>query len=121
MIDEVVDACPHATILVAQIITNPNPDTKARIRIFNAQLPSVINARIAKGHKNIATVDFSSITDDDLIDRLHPTDEGYRKMGDIWFSAIQEAAANDWIKAPVGSDPPSGGAAEGQECASRLF
>lgn len=121
LIDEIIATCPDATILVAQIITNPNPDTKARINTFNSQIPGVVNARIANGHQNIAAVDFSSITDKDLIDRLHPSDEGYRKMGDIWFSAIQQAASRGWITAPVGPDPPSGGAAGRQECASGLF
>lgn len=120
LIDEVIAACPDATVLVAQIITNPSPATKARIRTFNAQVSSVVDARIAKGHQNIAAVDFSSITDNDLVDRLHPTDEGYSKMGDIWFSAIQEAASKGWINAPVGPDPSGGGAGR-QECVSGLF
>lgn len=120
LIDEIIAACPDATVLVAQIITNPNPATKARIKAFNAQVPSVVDARIANGHQNIATVDFNSLTDNDLIDTIHPTDDGYRKMGDIWFSAIQEAASKGWIKAPVGPDPSGGGAVK-HECVSGLF
>lgn len=120
LIDEVIAACPDATVLVAQIITNSNAATKARIRTFNAQVPRVVDSRIATGHQNIAAVDFSSLTDNDLIDTIHPTDEGYRKMGDIWFSAIQAAASKGWIKAPVGTSTLGGGAGR-HECVSGLF
>lgn len=120
LIDEVIAACPDATVLVAQIITNANAAKKARIKSFNARIPAVIDVRITKGHQNIAAVDFSSLTDNDLNDTLHPTDAGYKKMGDIWFSAIQEAASKGWIAAPVGPDPSHGGAGR-HECLSGLF
>lgn len=120
LIDEVIAACPDATVLVAQIVTNANAATKARIRTFNAQVPSVVDARIAMGHQNIAAVDFGSLTDNDLIDTTHPTDEGYKKMGDIWLSALQAAASKGWIQAPIGPDPSGGGAGR-QECVSGLF
>ena len=49
-------------------------------------------------------VDFRSITADDLQDGLHPKEEGYLKMGDIWFSAIQAAANQGLFKAMLTFD-----------------
>ena len=117
LIDEVIAACPDATVLVAQIITISNHTTKGRIKTFNAQVPGLVDARNAKGHQNIAAVDFSSLTDNDLIDTIHPTDAGYRKLGDIWFSTIQEAVSKGWIKNLIDPDP-SGGK---HKCVSGLF
>ncbi|KAI4099030.1 MAG: hypothetical protein L6R37_006166 [Teloschistes peruensis] len=112
LIQKVISVCPDATILVAQIIHAGDQPTEERIATYNAQVPGVV-AGIAKTHKNIAVVDFGSVTANDLIDGLHPRDSGYKKMGDIWFAAIRQADANGWIQAPVGSGLIAGG----QECA----
>ncbi|KAL8689165.1 MAG: hypothetical protein Q9218_005102 [Villophora microphyllina] len=103
LIQKVISVCPDATILVAQIIHAGDAPTDDRVQTYNAQIPGLV-ANIAKTHKNIAAVDFGSVTAADLIDGLHPRNSGYQKMGDIWFSAIQKAAANGWIQAPVAPD-----------------
>ena len=125
LLDEIISACPDATILVAKIIHNDNPEVARRIAAFNSQIPGLVSARISAGHKNIAAVDFTSIgATEDLADHIHPTDATYRKMGDIWFSAIEDAANKGWIKDPVGPDPPdegTGSVGGAQECLSGLF
>ncbi|KAI4199452.1 MAG: hypothetical protein LQ350_004593 [Teloschistes chrysophthalmus] len=112
LIRKVITVCPDATILVAKIIHAGDRPTEDRLATFNAQVPGVV-ADFAKTHKNIAVVDFGSVTANDLIDGLHPRDSGYKKMGDIWYAAIKQADANGWIQAPVGS----GSIAGGKECA----
>ncbi|KAL8942560.1 MAG: hypothetical protein Q9216_001604 [Gyalolechia sp. 2 TL-2023] len=122
LISKVISVYPDATILVAQIIHAGDSSSDDRIQTFNARVPGVVAAQAAKGHKNIAVVDFSSVTASDLIDKLHPTNGGYIKMGNIWFSAIQRAASSSWIKKPVGADPSGAEAAAGRiECLSGLF
>lgn len=121
LIDTVISTCPDATILVAQIIHDGDGEADSRIQTFNAKVPGVVSAQIAKGHKNIAAVDMGSVTSNYLIDGLHPTNGGYQKMGDLWFSAIQKAASNGWIRDPVGPDPSTGGAAGKEECGNGLF
>lgn len=32
-----------------------------------------------------------------LGDSLHPNDQGYVTMADIWFDALQSAAAQGWL------------------------
>ena len=119
LIDTVIDACPDATILVAQIVHSGFDNIDARIQTFNSQVPAIVATRTAK-HKNIAVVDFSSVGPSDLLDRIHPNDGGYKKMGDIWFKAIQDAASQGWIKNPVGPDPTTTNSG-GEECGSGLF
>ena len=35
---------------------------------------------------------------------VHPTDEGYKLMGNIWYGALHDIPS-DWIQAPIGPDP----------------
>lgn len=121
LINAVISTCPDATVLVAQIIHAGDAPSDSRFQTFNSKIPGIVSAQIAKGHKNIAAVDMGSVTSNYLIDGLHPTNAGYQKMGDLWFSAIQKAASNGWIKDPVGPDPSTGGGAGKQECGSGLF
>ena len=99
LIDTVVaGASPNALVLVAQIIHAGNASTDARITTFNDAIPGVVAQRANFG-QNVVVVDFRSITAADLQDGLHPSEEGYLKMGDIWFSAIQAAASKGLFKA----------------------
>ncbi|KAL8846048.1 MAG: hypothetical protein Q9221_008832 [Calogaya cf. arnoldii] len=80
--------------------------------------------RVAAGHADIAVVDFTAIgAHAELADGIHPNDGTYKRMGDIWFTAIEDAASKGWIKAPFGPDPPrvSGSSGSKQECLAGLF
>ena len=35
------------------------------------------------------------------LDKIHPTDQGYQRIADFWFSGIQQADSKGWIKPPV--------------------
>lgn len=108
LIDEVISVCPDAVVLVAQIITIADSASNERRETYNAAIPGVVASRSNAG-KHVAVVDMSNLlTTSDLIDGLHPTDDGYAKMGDAWFAAIQSAGTQGWITAPVstGSENP---------------
>lgn len=65
------------------------------------------------------TVDMSSIGGSELIDGLHPTDQGYNDMATLWFEALQQASSKGWIEPPDPALPVLGNV--GQECAGGLF
>ncbi|KAL8989587.1 MAG: hypothetical protein Q9169_008329 [Polycauliona sp. 2 TL-2023] len=122
LLSKIVSACPDATILVAQIIHIKDPQADARVKTYNDRIPHLVASQVAKDHQNIATVDFTSITANDLGDGLHPTNGGYTKMGDIWFSAIKSAASKGWIQPPVKANPSAIAAIGGKiECSDGLF
>jgi lysophospholipase L1-like esterase len=101
LIDLIVDACPDAAVLVAKIIPIRDPTAQARVEIFNAAVYGVVDSRARAGRK-VMVVDMSStVTVADLIDGLHPTNDRYARMGSIWHTAIESAARNGWIKAPI--------------------
>ncbi|KAL9027884.1 MAG: hypothetical protein Q9180_007260, partial [Flavoplaca navasiana] len=92
-----------SVILVAQIIDVTNGEAKSLIRKYNDAIPSIV-AKRSKHH--IAVVDFrGKLQASDYADNLHPNDNGYKKMADLWFKAIQDVANKGWIKAPQGPRP----------------
>lgn len=71
LVDEVVERCPGAVVLVAQIISAANVNTEARISAFNAAVPGVVRERVERGGK-VAVVDMSGVGVGELVDGLHP-------------------------------------------------
>lgn len=108
LIDQLIQYGPDGTvILVAQIINAANGQTQSLIDKYNDAIPGLVAQRAVNHH--VAVVDFrNSLQPSDYADGLHPNDVGYRKMGDIWFKAIQDAANKGWIKAPEGPEPDLG-------------
>ncbi|KAL8819440.1 MAG: hypothetical protein Q9223_002123 [Gallowayella weberi] len=105
LIDNLISfGTPDSLILVAQIIGASNGQTNSLIQKYNEAVPAVV-AKRATNHK-VAVVDFlNALQASDYADGLHPNDSGYKKMGEIWFKAIQDAAGKGWIKPPKGPPP----------------
>ena len=104
LIDQIVTACPDATLLVAQLISSADPRSAARIKTYNAAIPDVVAQRTKLGH-HVMVVDMSSIGDGYLIaDGTHPTNFGYQKMANFWYQGIKNIPQG-WLKAPIGTDP----------------
>ncbi|KAL0764245.1 hypothetical protein CaCOL14_013298 [Colletotrichum acutatum] len=107
LIDQIVQTCPDATVLVAKIIGCYDPVQMSNIAQFNAVIHGVVQARQSAG-KHVLTVDFSSFPMNALRDGIHPTNQGYRLFGDYWYDFITQIPS-DWIKEPVGDDPRRSG------------
>ncbi|KAG9238982.1 hypothetical protein BJ875DRAFT_415175 [Amylocarpus encephaloides] len=104
---------PTAVILVCQIIPSSTHEIQERIELFNSLIPGVVQTFIA-AKKRVVMVKMNEAVDvADLDDNLHPKDEGYVKMANTWFDAINEADSKGWITAP--GDPTEGGD-EGEVC-----
>ncbi|KAI5358882.1 putative SGNH hydrolase-type esterase domain, SGNH hydrolase superfamily [Septoria linicola] len=95
LVDSVLCECPDAVVILARIIDNRS--FQGRVRTFNAAVEQLVEARQAEGHK-IWLADHSHIGGSDLgEDGVHPLINGYEKMADAWFQAVQELPAN-WIQ-----------------------
>ncbi|KAK2018584.1 GDSL-like Lipase/Acylhydrolase [Colletotrichum eremochloae] len=104
LVDRMIAACPDATILVAQIINTCLAEQRPPTIQFQKLIPSVVLERRNAGH-HVLAVDFASLSDTILRpDCIHPTDGGYRIMGDYWYDFIAQIP-KDWINKPVGNDP----------------
>jgi hypothetical protein len=62
-------------------------------------------------------VDMSVVPANDLnpADGIHPIDAGYDVMAQVWFSGMEKAGLQGWIKTPVDGTLQSGGSAK-QKC-----
>ncbi|MEV0130887.1 SGNH/GDSL hydrolase family protein [Dactylosporangium sp. NPDC050688] len=90
LVDQILRAAPAATVVVSTLVPNPDATVESRVRAYNAQLPGIVQAKAAAGrkvrladlHANLTLTDIGS-------DRIHPTDGGYRKLADVWYSVLQ--------------------------------
>jgi len=89
LVMRIAEQVPGVTILVASIVPSPDRGLNERIEAYNAAVPGVVEAVRATGadvrfvdlNKRMAMADISA-------DKLHPTDAGFLKMGDIWYDAL---------------------------------
>ncbi|KAI9170782.1 hypothetical protein HJFPF1_00255 [Paramyrothecium foliicola] len=103
LIDQIAEACPDATILVAMIISTCDAAQQSNTAQYQGLVPEVVQIRRAAGKKVLA-VDFTTFPISSLRDCIHPTNQGYRQFGDYWYDFISQIP-KDWIKTPVGADP----------------
>ncbi|KAL2066782.1 hypothetical protein VTL71DRAFT_2854 [Oculimacula yallundae] len=105
LVDKILAAVSNVTILVAVI-----PPTRTEHKItLTKQLQRLIPVEIekrTKAGKKVKAVDFSKFRDDATMipDGIHPGNEGYRLMGDWWYSFITQIPAG-WITDAQGADP----------------
>ncbi|CAN9458137.1 unnamed protein product [Alternaria alternata] len=100
LLDEVLDICPDAVVLVAKIIQAEKMQTRANIEAFNDAVPVVVRKKLEQGFK-LAVVDHSIVGPSELVDGLHPSYAGYFHMGEIWLEAIKTISAQGLITPPI--------------------
>ncbi|KAJ3565378.1 hypothetical protein NPX13_g7525 [Xylaria arbuscula] len=105
LIDKMIDECPDATIVVAMIINTCNQDQSPRTMQFQQLVPGVVKTRRDDGH-HVLAADFTTFQTSNLQDCIHPTNDGYKLMGDYWYSFVHQIPTK-WIEEPIGPDPVS--------------
>ncbi len=92
LVARIAERVPGVTILVASIVPSPDPGLNERIEAYNAAVPGVVEAVRATG-ADVRFVDLNArmSMSDISADKLHPTDAGFLKMGDIWYDALSLA------------------------------
>ncbi|KAM3459088.1 hypothetical protein MY3296_000235 [Beauveria thailandica] len=107
LIDRIVGKCPDATVLVAMIIDTCDPSQEPQTLRFQKLIPGIVQKRRAAG-RHVLAVDFTTFVpkhgNEILRDCIHPTNRGYRIMGDYWYDFLTQIPRG-WIRAPVGKDP----------------
>jgi len=74
-----------------------------RTKQYQALIPNIIETRAA-ANKHVLAVDFTKFPTSLLRDCIHPTDLGYRVMGDWWYDFITQIPSG-WLAPPIGPDP----------------
>jgi lysophospholipase L1-like esterase len=86
----IVTAAPDALIVVAKVI--PLGYTSSDWSSYNAKIPTIVQAHVAKG-QHMVMVDMSALPTSQL-NGVHPTDQGYAAMANIWYAAIKDVLPN---------------------------
>jgi lysophospholipase L1-like esterase len=92
LLDKIVDAAPDALIVLAKL--TPIGWSPQALDNYNNALPGIVDARAAAG-QHFVLVDMSQMPTSDLGgDDLHPNDQGYAYMADVWYAAIADLLPN---------------------------
>lgn len=104
LIDKILDACPDAVVLVALILPTCAEDKKALHELFWGEVPRVAFERRLAG-KRVIAVDMSTFPMSNIDpDCVHPSNQGYRALGDWWYDFITQIPEG-WLQDAQGADP----------------
>jgi hypothetical protein len=102
LIDRLLAVSPDVIVLVAKISGADDEDAHRKyqrsIDAYNAKVPAVV----AQRGERVRLVDQTGVDGDDLLDRLHPNDRGYRKMARNWWKALRLPPAGETVRARAG-------------------
>lgn len=103
LVDQVLEACPDAVVIVAIILPLCDKNKAPLSEAYRALIPEVAQKRRDAGH-HVLAADFRSFPTTDLPDCIHPSTKGYQLMGHFWYDFITQIPT-DWIGQPIGPDP----------------
>jgi lysophospholipase L1-like esterase len=88
LLDKIVQAAPNALVVVA--IPTPLGYGSSALTNYSAKIPGVVKAHVTKG-QHMVSVDMSKMPTSQLnSDNIHPNDQGYSYMANIWYAAIKD-------------------------------
>lgn len=86
LLDAIVATAPDALVVVA--IPTPIGWNPTALQTYSARIPEIVSARAAQGEHmvlaDMSTMPASGLGNDDL----HPNDQGYSYMAQVWYEAI---------------------------------
>lgn len=99
LIRQIVCECSRTRLIVAQIIESTNETVNARIQAYNQHVAAIVATWQSAGYR-VSLVDMYGAIDrnTEFSDGYHPNREGYDKMGDVWFEAIQELGVAETVR-----------------------
>lgn len=90
LIYQITQALPETELLVASIPVLADPVFNERARVFNLEIPPMVDAYVNQG-KRVHYVDmYGALTPSDLADGIHPNARGYEKIAGVWHSALSQ-------------------------------
>jgi lysophospholipase L1-like esterase len=96
LLRQITTDLPAVAVVVSTLVPSKDATTNARVQAFNAQLPAVVRA--VGGSVSLVDLNATLTTADIGADGIHPTDAGYVKLANLWYSALQPVlgAGRSW-------------------------
>jgi lysophospholipase L1-like esterase len=96
LLDRIASGAPDALVVIAQIVPTTDDSINQRVVSYNVNIPTLVAERVALG-RHIEMVDmygaFVEAPDYKtayMNDTLHPRDEGYVIMANVWYDQIRD-------------------------------
>lgn len=86
LIDHITSAAPAAHLYVALLV--PSGQNDARLQQLNRAIPPMVAEHAKRGEKVSVVDQHSALTNADLVDGIHPNQQGYEKMAECWWRAM---------------------------------
>ncbi len=88
LVGDLVKAAPDALIVVAKIV--PLGYTSTTYNNYIAKIPGVVSGHAAN-NEHVVMVDMSTLPTSDIrgSGNVHPTDQGYADMANLWYQAVK--------------------------------
>ncbi|KAM0322007.1 hypothetical protein ACHAQA_009749 [Verticillium albo-atrum] len=102
MLKLIWEESPRVSIALSTLLVNKVASVDECVQGVNEQFRTLVEEQQAIS-KKVVLVDFYSPegpTVDDLVDDIHPGDEGFEKMAKLWFEGIKDAASRGWVEEP---------------------
>ncbi|KAI0517050.1 SGNH hydrolase-type esterase domain-containing protein [Xylaria bambusicola] len=99
MLQRLWEASPGSTIILSTLLKNEDIQVNTRVMEFNHRIRQLVRQKEAEERKVVlADMDTPYGPEvGDLVDGVHPNNQGYKKMADIWYSSIQTAASRGFL------------------------
>lgn len=94
LLDSIFTADANILVVLAQIVPTRTDGTNNAVKTYNAAMPNLVSTRVAKGQHIVLVDMYGAFTKDAnykqslFADNLHPNQEGYNAMADVWFAAL---------------------------------
>jgi len=88
IIDKITNKAPNAQILVSSILPINRTQDLEQVKTYNSFIPGIVNSKASEGKKISFVNMFDKLTMNDLPDQIHPSLDGYVKMGNAWYEAL---------------------------------
>lgn len=94
LLDSIYAADANILVVLAQIVPTRTDGTNNAVKTYNAAMPNLVSTRVAKGQHIVLVDMYGAFTKDAnykqslFADNLHPNQEGYDTMADVWFAAL---------------------------------
>ncbi|WP_344469886.1 SGNH/GDSL hydrolase family protein, partial [Kitasatospora kazusensis] len=110
LVDRISADKPGVTVIFQGLIPT-TPNLQSLIQDFNSKVQAMVPAKQAAGEK-FRYVDAPALTSAEFADGLHPNDQGYARMGQVFYNALDKAFTDGVaVSAPVNhAGTESGGA-----------
>ncbi|KAI1449918.1 carbohydrate esterase family 3 protein [Annulohypoxylon stygium] len=116
LVEYLLEASPKATVIMSTLVTTPDPEVEPCMKSANAQIRQVA-ADLIREKKPVAIAEMHydqglpgrPRPEDIGGDRIHPTDEGYFMMGDIFMEKIREVEEKGYLRYPTENGIPEDG------------